>query len=158
MVCPQVSGSAELTKAASSTLTIGSLAYTGCTIAGQKVTVNTNGCAYKLSEPTGGPSSFTVNPVTIECPAGKAIVFEAKSAGCSISYGPQTANTASSVANEVGPPSYISLNLSLFGLSYTSSGGICGGSSEKSGHLSGPLALRGYRDALHTKATSIFVE
>jgi hypothetical protein len=59
-------------------------AYSECTFLGiSGVVVKTNGCTYTFNQPTGtGPFTGTV---TVNCPAGKSIEFEAT--GCKIEVG-----------------------------------------------------------------------
>lgn len=95
--------------------------YTGCTFLGvANVKVNMEGCTYQFETPTGaGP--FT-GSVTVLCPAGKKINFEAS--GCKVEVGEQTVKTITYV-NQPGPPKSVKVTSDATGITYTGAGLGC---------------------------------
>lgn len=96
--------------------------YSGCTFLGVgNVKVNMEGCEYRFNTPTGsGPYSGSV---TITCPVGKKINFEAT--GCKVEVGEQTVSTIT-YANQAGPPKSVKVTSDATGITYTGSA-LCPG-------------------------------
>jgi hypothetical protein len=114
--------------------------YTGCTAFGQTATVNTgtisNGCNYVLTA-----TSTTAGKVVIECATGKSIVVTATTAGCTVTVPGQTPTT-NAVAYEnqgSGATASVLVTSTVEGLTYTSSGGICGASGTNGTYIGSVL-------------------
>lgn len=92
-------------------------AYSSCTFLGiSNVKVNMEGCTYRFNTPTGtGPFTGTV---TILCPAGKKINFEAS--GCKVEVGEQTVSSVSHT-NLATSPKSVTVKSNVTGITYTGS-------------------------------------
>lgn len=154
--CTGATGQGEYTKGATS-LTLQSIAYSGCKLAGQAATVNMNGCDYKLGSTAGSGPTFTIKTITIECPAGKQIEITSPTAGCTIKYASQTTTGSTTITNNAGPPRFETVALNITGISYTQNGGICKPSEDKDGSYTGTFKITGYFDAAHKNSVGIFV-
>jgi len=99
-------------------------AYSGCTFLGvANVKVNMEGCEYRFNTPTGtGP--FT-GSVTILCPVGKKINFEAS--GCKVEVGEQTVSSVS-FTNLATSPKSVTVKSNVTGITYTGSA-LCPGAT-----------------------------
>jgi hypothetical protein len=113
--------------------------YSGCTFLGvSNVKVNMEGCEYQFNTPTGsGPYSGSV---TITCPVGKKINFEAS--GCKVEVGPQTVSSVS-YTNLAGPPKAVTVKSNVTGITYTGSA-LCPGAqgTHSNGTYSGSAISR----------------
>jgi hypothetical protein len=95
-------------------------AYSECTFLGVPTVVNTNGCDYTFTQPTGtGPYTGQVD---ISCPTGKTIEFEAT--GCRIRVGSQTGLGTVTYTNQINGT--VKVAASVTGITYTSEG-LCNG-------------------------------
>jgi hypothetical protein len=133
--------------------------YSGCTFIGQPITVVTTGCFYTLTA-----TSRTAGTMAISCEAGKEIVFEATTAGCTIKIGAQTPanNVVDFTKEEAGGLRDILVTLTVgtethaaghTGIKYTSSGGFCGTSGENA-FLRGTVTEKAYSNEKHTTQVS----
>lgn len=114
--------------------------YSGCKGLERDVTVDMNGCAYKLKV-TG---SFV-----IECPAEKSIetTYDSFSGGCTLTIGAQTASGKVDLKNEGAEASRdILLTWTVEGLKYKRDGCEVGG-EESNGTYSGSVTLKGQNTA-----------
>jgi len=113
--------------------------YSGCTFLGiSNVKVNMEGCEYRFNTPTGsGPYSGSV---TITCPEGKKINFEAS--GCKVEVGEQTVSTIT-YTNLAGPPKAVTVTSDATGITYTGSA-LCPGAqgTHSNGTYSGSAISR----------------
>lgn len=93
--------------------------YSECTFLGVSgVVVKTNGCTYTFNQPTGvGPFTGTV---TVNCPTGKAIEFEAS--GCKIAVGPQGPLSTVTFTNLATTPKSVKVAANVSKIKYTASG------------------------------------
>lgn len=98
--------------------------YSGCTFLGiSNVKVNMEGCTYRFNTPASeGAGTFT-GSVTILCPAGKKINFEAS--GCKVEVGEQTVSSVT-YTNLAGPPKAVTVKSNVTGITYTGSA-LCPG-------------------------------
>lgn len=98
--------------------------YSGCTFLGVKeVKVNMEGCEYRFNTPASeGAGTFT-GSVSILCPAGKKINFEAS--GCKVEVGEQTVSSVT-YTNLAGPPKAVTVKSNVTGITYTGSA-LCPG-------------------------------
>jgi hypothetical protein len=94
-------------------------AYSECTFLGVSgVVVKTNGCTYTFNQPTGtGPFTGTV---TVNCPVGKSIEFEAT--GCKISVGAQGPLSSVTYTNLATTPKSVKVAANATKIKYTASG------------------------------------
>jgi hypothetical protein len=92
-------------------------AYSNCTFLGVAgVKVNMEGCTYQFETPTGtGP--FT-GSVTVICPVGKKINFEAS--GCKVEVGGQTVKPVT-YTNLATSPKSVTVKPNVTGITYTGS-------------------------------------
>lgn len=82
------------------------------------VVVNMNGCTYTFNQPTGtGPFTGTV---TVNCPTGKSIEFEAS--GCKISVSGQGPLSSVTYTNLATAPKSVKISASVSKITYTASG------------------------------------
>jgi hypothetical protein len=82
------------------------------------VNVNINGCTYTFNQPTGtGPFTGTV---TINCPTGKVIEFEAN--GCKIEVGAQGPLSTVTYTNLATTPMSVKVEAKVSKIAYTASG------------------------------------
>lgn len=89
-------------------------------------TVTTTGCDYHLSDLTTGGPEYTAK-VGIQCEAGKSIKVDVPVAGCHLTIGSHTPSTPTvDVTNMAGSPDDVTINATVGGISFTSSGGPCG--------------------------------
>lgn len=105
------------------TITV-SPAYSNCTFLGiSNVKVNMEGCTYRFNTPTGsGPYTGSV---TVLCPAGKKINFEAS--GCKVEVGEQTVSSVSHT-NLATSPKSVTVKSNVTGITYTGSA-LCPGAT-----------------------------
>jgi hypothetical protein len=137
-------GSAELTSGRYEGTSLATVSlhptYSECTAFGQGAEVSTAGCNYELTA-----ASSTSGALSIACEAGKAIVITTKTSGCTVTIGSQAPATPTvAYANEAGgaaPSVLVSPNVA--GLTYKSSGGVCG-TSGSNGQYSGAILTKGY--------------
>jgi len=94
-------------------------AYSECTFLGvSNVAVKMNECTYTFNQPTGtGPFTGTV---TVNCPAGKKIEFEAT--GCKIEVGGQGPLSSVTYTNQSTTPKSVKVAASVSKITYTASG------------------------------------
>ncbi len=98
--------------------------YTGCTFLGiANVKVNMEGCTYRFNTPTGtGPYTGTV---TVLCPVGKKINFEAS--GCKVEVGEQTVSSVTHT-NLATSPKSVTVKSNATKITYTGSA-LCPGAT-----------------------------
>jgi hypothetical protein len=104
--------------------------YGSCTAFGFPAEVNTASCQYELS---AGGSTNIINcatPIKITIPIG----------GCNVTVGNQSGLTSVSYANEAGGDILVTANVK--GITFTSSGGLCG-SSGTTGTYTGSVLTNG---------------
>jgi hypothetical protein len=96
--CNTFNGYATQNAKTSTTLTVTSIVYAGCTAVGQPVAVRTNGCHYDIT---------TAGGVTVQCAAGKVIEVELVESKCVFTIGNQVLNgigfASEGVTNAVPP-------------------------------------------------------
>jgi hypothetical protein len=125
--------------------------YSGCTAFGQAATITTTGCNYNLTA-----SSKTAGNASIECETGKLITIKANTAGCTVTVGAQTpANNKvdyenSGTGSEKDVLVTATVGTSTAGITYTSSGGICGASGTN-GTYTGTVTEKCWKNAKHTE-------
>lgn len=156
ITCSGKQDTGQMSTVSATSLTLSSV-YTSCLFAGQAMTINMNGCAFKLGEPTGTASPFTVKTITIECPAGKEIVITATAAGCTIKFPAQT-TTGTSTGTNVGTGTTRSVTIAwnAAGIKYTGSGGICG-TSGTSGTYTGKETIKAYKSEKLAEQQGFFI-
>jgi hypothetical protein len=135
--------------------------YTGCTAFGQAATVNTTGCNYILTA-----TSTTTGGVVVECEktivGGKEvedkIVVTANTAGCTITVKAQTpTNNMVDYENKgSGATASVLVTSTVEGLTYESTGGICGAPGNN-GTYTGSVLTKGYNTAGFVTQHGIFV-
>jgi hypothetical protein len=81
--CQQVSGHYQSASKTFKTVTLNTVVYSGCDIAGSSSTVTMNGCEYHFLAPGVAPHDATAE---VKCPTGKEIEIKAVS-GCVIKIG-----------------------------------------------------------------------
>jgi hypothetical protein len=108
--------------------------YSECTFLGiSGVVVKTNGCTYTFNQPTGtGPFTGTV---TVNCPAGKSIEFEAT--GCKIEVGAQGPLSSVTFTNLATTPKLVKVAASVSKITYTASGSCTVLGKKEDGSYSG---------------------
>lgn len=115
--------------------------------------VKMNGCEYHFSDfttedeqgntdPTGNHTNFTGTTKLI-CPAGKAIEVKVPVAGCTLSIGGEQEFKDSITAKNVqGTKEHLTLNATVNGIAFTSTGGLCGASGN-GGTYNGATTIEG---------------
>jgi hypothetical protein len=135
--------------------------YSGCAFGGQALTIITTGCNYVLTA-----SSKTAGNVSVECETGKLITLKANTAGCTITIGAQTpgnnkveyANAGTGSEKDVTVTAKVGEATSGGGITYTSSGGICGASGTN-GTYRGAVTEKCFTTSAHkTQAPCALVE
>jgi hypothetical protein len=124
--------------------------YTECTFLGVSTVVNTNGCDYTFTEPTGtGP--FT-GKVDVGCPTGKSIEFEALS--CRVKVGAQTGLGTITYTNQINGT--VKVAAKVTGITYTSEG-ACNGlpGVHSDGVYEGTAIASGENEAGETISVSV---
>ena len=145
--------------------------YTNCTAFGfANVDLNTNGCTYTFDEPTAIAGAVTWDPSQIHlvCPAGKSIEITPtftflgmQVAICTQFIGPQTPGGGHIVGKGAGSNTAngmdITLEITLEGIAYTSTGGQCGSKevTHTDGVAFGLSTLRAFSNAAHTTQRGI---
>jgi hypothetical protein len=125
--------------------------YSGCSFWGQNLTVTTTGCNYVLTA-----NSKTAGNFSIECEAGKLITIKGNTTGCTITIGAQTpGNNKVEYANggtgsEKDALLTAKVGEETSGITYTSSGGICG-TSGTNGTIRGSITEKCWKNAKHTE-------
>jgi hypothetical protein len=135
--------------------------YSGCIFNGLAATVSTTGCFYNLTA-----ASKTAGTETIGCEAGKNIVISVPSGPCTITIGAQTPvnNAVDYTVEEAEGKKDVLVTLTVgteipvkgavSGITYTSSGGVCGESGQN-GSSRGSVTLKAYKSAEIVAANQI---
>jgi len=136
--------------------------YTSCKAFGIATAhVTHNGCTYTFTTPSTllktGEVKWDPNDLHIECPAGKSIqitptVFGVSS--CTQSVGPQTVTGGHVIGRNAGTND-ITLEITLSGIHYTGTGGVCGNSETHSdATYVGSSTVKCFSDSAHTNQIS----
>jgi len=140
--------------------------YTGCTAFGSTADIKVNGCTYTLTTPTnlgGGVVTWHANlpenkgQIHVLCPEGKSIEITPTFLGASVCtqfVGAQTPTGGHIVGRNVAGsiPMDITLEVTLTGIHYTGSGGICqNGETHTDGTLTGNTTAKCYKNIAHTE-------
>jgi hypothetical protein len=119
--------------------------YSGCTAFGFEMKVDMNSCEFEFS--ASGTASI------VNCPSTAPITVTIPIAGCTTTIANQGPLGAISYSNE-GSPSSILVTFNVTGISYTSSGGLCGASGTN-GKYTGSASTKAFSDAAHTTQVAI---
>ncbi len=136
--------------------------YTGCSAFGFATAhVKVNGCTYTLTTPTttgvAGEVTWHPSQIHVLCPAGKSIEITPTAFGASICtqfIGEQTPTSGHIIARNAGTAVAMDITdeVTVKGIHYTGSGGICGnGETHSDAEYSGNTTAKCYSDAGHTK-------
>jgi hypothetical protein len=129
--------------------------YTGCTAAGQKAEIKTNGCTYTTTTLVLVELDKHTILVHVVCPAGKSIEVNVPTAGCSVKMAAQTGGGLIHITTET---TFLRIFRQKYtvSISYTTTGGgICGAAG--SANLTGEVSVKGYKNAAHTEQVSLWV-
>jgi hypothetical protein len=101
--------------------------YTGCTLSGQKVTINSTSCNYEFWPPSTSPLSA---PIVVNCSFGTLLIKDTAGLGCEVKVGSQLLPfSPAGFANESGK---VLVTYSVTGMSYSWTAG-CPGAGGKAG-------------------------
>jgi hypothetical protein len=116
--------------------------YSTCTLAGQKVTINTTGCNYVFQKPTTSPLSATVQ---VACGTGNIIIKDTAGLGCEVKVGTQGPLSSVGFTNQEGGTVLVTAGVTGISYSYTAgcpnSGGSAG--SGTTGEYKGTVKVTG---------------
>ncbi|HEY2715744.1 MAG TPA: hypothetical protein VGI73_05940 [Solirubrobacterales bacterium] len=143
--CSSVTFSGTQAVETASTLTVHP-SYSGCSLAGLKITVSTTGCSLRFEKPETEPAPVHA-ALKVLCSAGSSIaIHDSAGVGCSISIGEQGPLSKVSFANNAGPSppaGTVTFTAALTGITYTYSGGCPSaggvGATHSNGAYSGQL-------------------
>jgi hypothetical protein len=121
-------------------------AYGECTAFGQNSVIDSSTCKLKLTA-----SSVSAGNSGIVCSSGDIIVTVGSPVVCTITMQAQTPTSSGVDYTNTGSGAtrHILVRWTLTGITYTSSGGICGASGTN-GTYTGTVTTKGYKNAAHT--------
>ena len=119
--------------------------YSGCTLSGLKVTINTTGCTYKFTTPESLKAKVHVEGCTI-------VIKDTAGLGCEVKVKPQTPTGHVGFTNQgAGKTRDVLVTATVTGIHYTytapcpNAGGVAG--TEENGTYSGTVTLKGANTA-----------
>jgi hypothetical protein len=132
---------------------------------GTDSTINMNGCAYLLTGLTDAKHNGVNNThaqVHIVCPAGAHIKVTTGGV-CDLLIPTQTPTEGGiKFTNQAGPPKDVLLDITVTGITYTSTGGFCGffGVSAEGNNATytGTVTVKGFKDTNGLEGTQIGLE